>query len=140
MKVAMPFARPLVELVFDLLNLGIGEGAQIAALRKVLAQQAVRIFVTAALPSGIRLGEVARRIERDVDQSVFGANSLPLSQVSVCTRALTGYRACRIARIVGSDSPLATRRLRNRPVLRSTSVTMRARPLPTIVSPSQSPP
>jgi len=30
----MPFARPLVELVFDLLNLGIGEGAQIAALGK----------------------------------------------------------------------------------------------------------
>ena len=72
MKVAMPFARPLVELVFDLLNLGIGEGAQIAALGKVLAQQAVRIFVTAALPSGIRLSEVARRIERDVDQCVFG--------------------------------------------------------------------
>jgi hypothetical protein len=42
MKVAMPFARPLVELVFDLLNLVIGEGAQIAALGKVLAQQAVR--------------------------------------------------------------------------------------------------
>ena len=68
----MPFSWPLVELVFDRLNLSFGELGEVAALGEVLAQEAVEIFIAAALPSGVWLSEVARGIERDVDQCVFG--------------------------------------------------------------------
>ena len=68
----MPFSWPLVELVFDRLNLSFGELGEVAALGEVLAQEAVEIFIAAALPSGVWLSEVARGIERDVDQGVLG--------------------------------------------------------------------
>ena len=68
----MPFSWPLVELVFDRLNLGLGERAEVTPLGEVLAQQPVEVFIAAALPGGVRLGEVAGRIERDVDQGVLG--------------------------------------------------------------------
>src|SRR6185437_10528865 len=56
--VAEPLAGAVVELVGDVLELGGGPDAEVGALGEVLAEQAVDVLVAAALPGGVRVGEV----------------------------------------------------------------------------------
>ena len=52
------FAWSCVEQHGDIVELFLGEDAEIAAFGQVLAEQAVGIFVDAALPWAVRVGEV----------------------------------------------------------------------------------
>lgn len=66
-----PLSWAMVEFVFDARDLLFGERAEIAALGKVLAQQAVEILVATSLPGRVGLGDVADSPERDVDQGML---------------------------------------------------------------------
>ena len=63
---AEAFAGPVVEFVFDFLQLGGGVRAEVGALGEVFAQQPVDVLVAAALPGRVRVGEVdaGRRFRR----------------------------------------------------------------------------
>src|ERR1700733_16057462 len=54
---AEALAGPVVELVFDVLELGGGVRAEVGALGEVFAQQPVDVLVAAALPGCVRVGE-----------------------------------------------------------------------------------
>src|SRR6516165_7589414 len=56
--VAEAFAGPAVEFGGDVLKLGGGVGAQVGAFGEVFAEQAVDVFVAAALPGRVGVGEV----------------------------------------------------------------------------------
>src|SRR5208337_2666776 len=55
--VAEAFSGPVVEFGGDLVQLGFAVHGQVAALREVLAQQAVGVLVAAALPRLVRVAE-----------------------------------------------------------------------------------
>ena len=57
----------MVEFVFYLLDSLIAERTQVAAFGEVLAQQAVEVFVAAALPRRVGIREVASCAQNDVD-------------------------------------------------------------------------
>ena len=47
----------MVEAIFDGAQLGIGDGAEVEAVRQVLSSQAVGVLVAAALPGRVGIGE-----------------------------------------------------------------------------------
>jgi hypothetical protein len=55
---AQGLSRTLVQAQGDLVEMGLGDGREIGSFREVLAQQAVCVLVTAALPGTARVAEV----------------------------------------------------------------------------------
>ena len=60
---AEDFARPVVDLGDELVEFYLGEVLEAGAFRKVFANPAVEVLVRAALPGGVRVGEVGRDSE-----------------------------------------------------------------------------
>ena len=58
------FAGPVVEFVGDGVEVRFGDGGEVGALGEVLPEEAVGVFVRAALPGGVRVAE------EDVDAGV----------------------------------------------------------------------
>src|SRR5215467_12020585 len=71
--VAQALAGPVVEFGGDGLELGGGPGGQVGAFGQVFAEQAVGVFVAAALPGRVGVGEV------DLDAGLLG-DALVLGQ------------------------------------------------------------
>ena len=67
---AQSFARPVVQVVGDVIALGLREGAQASSLGQVLSKQAVEVLVAASLPRVIRRGEVDLHREALFEQPV----------------------------------------------------------------------
>ena len=65
-------SRTRVEFVGDGRQLGLSEGVEVGAFRKILPKQAVRIFVTAALPRAVRIAEEDLHVRVDSESGVFG--------------------------------------------------------------------
>ena len=70
--VADALARTVVEPVFRSAELLGREGGEVECLREVLAQESIHILDSAALPRGIRLGEVHWSLEAGGDGLVGG--------------------------------------------------------------------
>ena len=60
---AEDFARPVVDLGDELVEFYLGEVLEAGAFWKVFANPAVEVLVRAALPGGVRVGEVGRDSE-----------------------------------------------------------------------------
>src|SRR3990172_3256147 len=65
-------ARSAVERSGDGLEVANAVSAEVGALREVLAQQAVRVLVRAALPRAVRVAEVDRYTGIDMQLSMLG--------------------------------------------------------------------
>ena len=59
----LPSRGPVVDLGDELVELCLGEVLEAGAFRKVFANPAVEVLVRAALPGGVRVGEVCRDSE-----------------------------------------------------------------------------
>jgi hypothetical protein len=62
----------MVEFFHDLVNILVGYVLKTAAFGKVLPDQAIGVFVQAALPRAVRMGEVNVRSQRRLDSFVSG--------------------------------------------------------------------
>ena len=78
------FSWPLIELAGDFVELGLGELRQVGAFWKVLAQQAIGVFVRSPLPGALRITEV------DVDIG-FQCEPLTVSQAAQLLRNAGTY-------------------------------------------------
>ena len=75
--VAEAFSGPAVEFGGDRVQVGGAVHGQVAALREVLAQQAVGVLVAAALPGRVRVAEVDLEVGGDGDAAVRRASPGP---------------------------------------------------------------
>lgn len=64
-------ARSAIEKLGDIVEMGLADARQIRSLGQVLAQQAVEVFVAAALLGRVRRGEVAGGVQGDIDQAML---------------------------------------------------------------------
>ena len=70
--VAQAFSGPVVEEVLGQGYLIVGHFFQLAVLGKELTDQAIEVFVGAAFPGGVRMGEVEVQLERGGDPLMLG--------------------------------------------------------------------
>src|ERR671938_525398 len=70
---AQNHAGAAVELIGDGVEFGLADGGEVgAAFREVLAEQAVGVFVAAALPGAVRVAEVDRAAGGQAELGVAG--------------------------------------------------------------------
>ena len=97
-SVVESFSRSIVEFLDDVVQVALGEGMQVGFLGDVLAEQAVGVFVCAALPGAVGIGEVDVGVEVFLDGFEVG-EFVPLSSVMVLRSWLGTHRkALRMAR------------------------------------------
>ena len=96
----MPFPRPRVQFVGDVIAVRLGRAAQALAFRQVLADQPVEVLVAALFPGMVGRGEVARN-GKALFQRRVGVELGTIRGVD----ADLGYR-CKVAqdlRVLGND-------------------------------------
>lgn len=69
---AKAFPWSVVEFVHDVVKILLGDGREITALRKILANEAIGVFVEAPLPGGVRMSKIKIGIEGLGDGFVLG--------------------------------------------------------------------
>ena len=70
--VVQGFSAPLVELAGDGAELGLAEGSEVDSVGEVLAQQAVVVFVGAALPGALGIAEIDGDVGGECEAAVVG--------------------------------------------------------------------
>jgi hypothetical protein len=70
--VSEDLSGPGVEFILDPLDIGMRQHREVRAFLEVLSDEAVGMFVEAALPSVVGLGKEAQRTERAGDLGVYG--------------------------------------------------------------------
>ena len=119
---AEDFERQIVDLGDELVGLYLGGVFESDAVRKVFANPAVEVLVRAALPGGVRVGEIGRDSEGVCDLVVLGALAAVVGRHGrdrVCGQRLVNpICASTVALVVGPGRLAACRKLE----LRSTVV------------------
>jgi colicin import membrane protein len=92
------FARPVVDLVGDGVELFLAVARQVRALGQVLPHQAVGVFVGAALPRAVRIAEIH-------------GNARALAQLAVAGHLLASVISQRLAQGLGDAQQLVAERL-----------------------------